>query len=118
MRCTGHSHLSDKVRCEMHQTRLHVKQTSHLRLKRKLKSVCRFKRTRKIENAKIYEDKRDLYCMRMIQLFIHMATIAVADPGGGAGTYFLYNFVVMCFVNIYIQYSLTKYGFRSTSEVI
>ena len=39
MRGKGHSHLSDNVRCKMHQTRLQVKRTSHLRLKRKLKSV-------------------------------------------------------------------------------
>ena len=39
--------------------------------------------------------------------------------GGGLKTYFCYNFVVkMCFVTIYIQYSLTKYGFWSASEVI
>ena len=33
---------------------------------------------------------------------------------------FLYNFVVknVLLANIYIQYSLTKYGFWSTSEVI
>ena len=37
VRCKGHSHLSDNVRCEMHQTQ--VKRTSRLRLKRKLKSV-------------------------------------------------------------------------------
>ena len=29
----------DNVRCNMHQTRLQVKRTSRLRLKRKLKSV-------------------------------------------------------------------------------
>ena len=33
----GQIHLSDNVRCKMHQTRLQVKRTSHLRLKRKLK---------------------------------------------------------------------------------
>ena len=57
---TGHSHWIDNVRCKMHQTCLQVKRTSRLRLKRKFK--C-FKRKRKITNAKIYEDKRDLYCM-------------------------------------------------------
>ena len=36
---TGHSHWIDNVRCKMHQTRLQVKRTSRLRLKRKLKSV-------------------------------------------------------------------------------
>ena len=36
-------HVSDNVRCKMHQ--------------------MRFKRKRKIVNAKIYEDKRDLYCI-------------------------------------------------------
>ena len=35
----GHSHVSNNVRCKMHQTRLQVKRTSRLRLKRKLKSV-------------------------------------------------------------------------------
>ena len=35
----GHSHLSSNVPCKMHQTRLQVKRTSRLRLKRKLKSV-------------------------------------------------------------------------------
>ena len=39
VRCKGHSHLSYNVRCKMHQTRLQVKRTSRLRLKRKLKSV-------------------------------------------------------------------------------
>ena len=39
VRCKGHSHLSDNVQCKMHQTRLQVKRTSRLRLKRKLKSV-------------------------------------------------------------------------------
>ena len=29
----------------------------------RLKRVLRFKRKRKITNAKIYEDKRDLYCI-------------------------------------------------------
>ena len=55
------------------QTRLQVKRTSRLRLKRKLKSksnafktrntrfVLRFERKRKIANAKIYKNKRDLY---------------------------------------------------------
>ena len=45
--------------------------------------------------------------------------------GGSRGTfktmrtYFFYNFVFeVCFVNIDIQYSLTKYGFWSASEVI
>ena len=38
---TGHSHWIDNVRCKMHQTRLQVKQTSRLRLKRKLKSVLK-----------------------------------------------------------------------------
>ena len=33
---TGHSHWIDNVRCKMHQTRLQVKQTSRLRLKRNL----------------------------------------------------------------------------------
>ena len=32
-------HVSDNVRCKMHQMRVQVKQTSRLRLKRKLKSV-------------------------------------------------------------------------------
>ena len=36
---TGHSHWIDNVRCKMNQTRLQVKRTSRLRLKRKLKSV-------------------------------------------------------------------------------
>ena len=31
---TGHSHWIDNVRCNMHQTRLQVKRTSRLRLKR------------------------------------------------------------------------------------
>ena len=40
VRCNGgHSHWIDNVRCKMHQTRLQVKWTSRLRLKRKLKSV-------------------------------------------------------------------------------
>ena len=39
LRCKGHRHLSDNVGCKMHQTRLQVKRTSPLRLKRKLKSV-------------------------------------------------------------------------------
>ena len=37
------------------------------RLKRKTQCVLRFKRKRKIANAKIYEDKRDLYCIVQIQ---------------------------------------------------
>ena len=36
---TGHSHWIDNVRCKMHQTRLQVKRTSRLRLKR-LKIKC------------------------------------------------------------------------------
>ena len=60
---TGHSHWIDNVRCKMHQTRLQVKRTSRLCLKRKLKNKMRFKCKRKITNAKIYEDKRDLYCI-------------------------------------------------------
>ena len=39
VRCKGHTHLIDNVRCKMHQTRLQVKRTSRLRLKRKLRSV-------------------------------------------------------------------------------
>ena len=71
--------LSDNVRCKGHQTRLQVKRTSRLCLKRKLKSVWKsnafktwnvgcvlhFKCQRKIANTKIYEDKRDLYCSHM-----------------------------------------------------
>ena len=42
------------------------------------------------------------------------------SSGGSRGEGPSKNNVVleMCFVNIYIQYSLTKYGFWSTSEVI
>ena len=55
---------------------------------------------------------------------------SVADPGGAPPpppfqkiikneNLFLYNVVKkMCFVNIYVQYSLAKYGFWSTLEVI
>ena len=35
-----------------------------MRIKREAGCVLRFKRKRKITNAKIYEDKRDLYCRR------------------------------------------------------
>ena len=56
-----------------------------------------------------------------------MNVVTVADPGGVRGgalpkkneDIFVYNFVVeMCFVNIYIQYKLAKYGLLSASEVI
>ena len=59
--------LSDTVRCRGHQTCLQVKRTSHLRIKRKLKSVwksnafktrnagCVWRCECKIANAKIYE---------------------------------------------------------------
>ena len=70
---TGHSHWIDNVRCKMHQTRLQVKRTSRLRLnanlsenkmrlKREMQGAFCVLRKRKITNAKIYEDKRDLYC--------------------------------------------------------
>ena len=39
VQCKGHRHLSDNVRCKMHQMCLQVKRTSRLRLKRKLKYV-------------------------------------------------------------------------------
>ena len=39
VRCKEHSHVRYNMRCKMHQTRLQVKRTSRLRLKRKLKSV-------------------------------------------------------------------------------
>ena len=48
----------------MHQTRLQVKRTS------------RFKR--KIVNAKIYEDKRDLYCMCYRALFTRSVIMAIS----------------------------------------
>ena len=66
--------LSDNVWCKGHQMHYQVKRTSRLRLKRKLKSFRKSNafKTRdagcvlcfkcKIANAKIYEDKRDLYC--------------------------------------------------------
>ena len=41
--------------------------------------------------------------------------LAVVDPVGGPSDKMLLK---MCFVNIDIKYSLTKYGFWSTSEVI
>ena len=72
--------LRDNVRCKGHQICLKVKRTSRLRLKRKLKSVWKsnafktqntgcvlhFERKRKIANAKIYEEKSDLYCISFV----------------------------------------------------
>ena len=48
---TGHSHWIDNVRCKMHQTRLQVKRTSRLRLKRKLKSVNKMRLKRRVRFA-------------------------------------------------------------------
>ena len=59
--CAVRGIASDNVRCKMHQTSLQIKRTSRLK-REKQDAFWRFKRKRKIANAKIHEDKRDLYC--------------------------------------------------------
>ena len=46
----------------MHQTRLQVKRKRENANWNLSENKMRFKRKRKITNAKIYEDKHDLYC--------------------------------------------------------
>ena len=73
-------HVSDNVRCKMHQMRVHVKTNISFAFKTQMENPCanktrlktrnagcvlRFKRKRKIVQAKIYEDKRDLYCIHV-----------------------------------------------------
>ena len=50
---------------------------------------------------------------RIQVLYLVLLTYYVADPSGEGG-----GEVNVCLVNIYIQYSHTKYGLWSTSEVI
>ena len=67
----GHIHWIDNVRCKMHQARLHVKRTSRLHLKCNWNlSENKTRLKRKIANAKIYEDKRDLYCIEFLLIFM------------------------------------------------
>ena len=51
-----------------------------MRLKRETQGAfCVFKRKRKITNAKIYEDKRDLYCTNTGNVSTHTGTVDCYD---------------------------------------